>query len=247
MTIVVKAGKVYGLRKMGNIDNIKNYTVIDLEMTGLSAKNDKIIEIGAARVRGGEIVDTVSTLVNPKQHIPQRVQELTGITDSDVENAADMDEAVDNLLNFIGDDIILGQNVTFDYSFLKQWAVNHKRTLSLNAYDTLKIARKCLPAEQSKKLEDLCEYFGVSREKAHRALLALMDEKGEPVESKPLVYKAKKQTPATAHQVRQLKELMAEYGIADVISWDNLTRSQASRLYDEYRSKYINRCVDGSE
>ena len=76
---------------------------------------------------------------------------------------------------------------------------------------------------------------------------ALMDEKGEPVESKPLVYKAKKQTPATAHQVRQLKELMAEYGIADVISWDNLTRSQASRLYDEYRSKYINRCEDDSE
>lgn len=111
---------------------------------------------------------------------------------------------MDNLLNFIGDDIILGQNVTFDYSFLKQWAVNHKRTLSLNAYDTLKIARKCLPAEQSKKLEDLCEYFGVNRENAHRALddaietkqifeklLALMDEKGEMVESKPLVYKAK--------------------------------------------------------
>ena len=68
MTIAVKAGKVYGLRKMSNIDNIKNYTVIDLEMTGLSAKNDKIIEIGAARVRGGEIVDTISTLVNPKQH-----------------------------------------------------------------------------------------------------------------------------------------------------------------------------------
>lgn len=260
MTIVLKAGKVYGLRKMSNIDNIKKYTVIDLEMTGLSAKNDKIIEIGAARVRGGEIVDTISTLVNPKQHIPQRVQELTGITDSDVEKAADMDEAVDNLLDFIGDDIILGQNVTFDYSFLKQWAVNHKRTLSLNAYDTLKIARKCLPAEQSKKLEDLCEYFDVSRENAHRALddaietkqifeklLALMDEKGEPVEPKPLVYKAKKQTPATAHQVRQLKELMTEYGIADVISWDNLTRSQASRLYDEYRSRYINRCEDGSK
>ena len=64
MTIVLKAGKVYRLRKMSNIDNIKNYTVIDLEMTGLSAKNDKIIEIGAARVRGGEIVDTISTLVN---------------------------------------------------------------------------------------------------------------------------------------------------------------------------------------
>lgn len=181
MAIAVKAGKVYGLRKMSNIDNIKNYTVIDLEMTGLSAKNDKIIEIGAARVRGGEIVDTISTLVNPKQHIPQRVQELTGITDSDVEKAADMDEAVDNLLDFIGDDIILGQNVTFDYSFLKQWAVNHKRTLSLNAYDTLKIARKCLPAEQSKKLEDLCEYFDVSMSKADR--LAELIEKAKQLNS----------------------------------------------------------------
>ena len=141
MTIVLKAGKVYRLRKMSNIDNIKNYTVIDLEMTGLSAKNDKIIEIGAARVRGGEIVDMISTLVNPKQHIPQRVQELTGITDSDVENAADMDAAVDNLLDFIGDDIILGQNVTFDYSFLKKAAVNEgmefeKQGIDINVINT---------------------------------------------------------------------------------------------------------------
>ena len=73
-----------------------------------------------------------------------------------------------------------------------------------------------------------------------------MDEKGEPVESKPLVYKAKNRH-LHSTSVRQLKELMTEYGIADVISWDNLTRSQASRLYDEYRSTYINRCVDGSE
>ena len=99
----------------------------------------------------------------------------------------------------------------------------------------------------------------MSRENAHRALddaietkqifeklLALMDENGEPVESKPLVYKAKTDT-CHSTSVRQLKELMAEYGIADVISWDNPTRSRASRLYDEYRSKYINRCVDDSE
>ena len=235
---------------MSNVTDIRNYTVIDLEMTGLSAKNDKIIEIGAARVRDGIVTDTISTLVNPRVHIPQRVQELTGITDVDVENAAEMDEAVENLLDFIGADVILGQNVTFDYSFLKQWAVNHKRTLELKAYDTLKIARKCLPAEQSKKLEDLCIYFGVNRENAHRALddaletkeifdglLVLMDEKGETVESRTLVYNAKKQTPATAHQIQRLKEYMAEHEINDVISWETLTRSQASRLYDEYRSK----------
>ena len=70
MTTAVKIREGLRTKKMSNIDDIKNYTVIDLEMTGLSAKNDKIIEIGAARVRGGEIVDTISTLVNPKQHIP---------------------------------------------------------------------------------------------------------------------------------------------------------------------------------
>ncbi len=75
---MLKAGKVYRLRKMSNIDNIKNYTVIDLEMTGLSAKNDKIIEIGAARVRDGEIVDTISTLVNPKQHISTACAGING-------------------------------------------------------------------------------------------------------------------------------------------------------------------------
>ena len=239
---------------------IDSYVALDIETTGLNPAADRIIEIGMARVCNGNVADTYSTLVNPGIKISDRIIELTHIHNEELTDKPRINELIDDVIQFIGDYPILGHNVIFDYSFLKQWAVNHKRTLSLNAYDTLKIARKCLPAEQSKKLEDLCEYFGVSRENAHRALddaietkqifeklLALMDEKGEPVESKPLVYKAKKQTPATAHQVRQLKELMAEYGIADVISWDNLTRSQASRLYDEYRSRYINRCVDGSE
>ena len=233
---------------------IDSYVALDIETTGLNPAADRIIEIGMARVCNGNVTDTYSTLVNPGIKISDRIIELTHIHNEELTDKPRINELIEDVIQFIGDYPILGHNVIFDYSFLKQWAVNHKRTLSLNAYDTLKIARKCLPAEQSKKLEDLCEYFGVNRENAHRALddaietkqifeklLALMDEKGEPVESKPLVYKEKKQTPATAHQVRQLKELMTEYGIADVISWDNLTRSQASRLYDEYRSKYINR------
>ena len=61
------------------MDNIQNYTVIDLEMTGLSAKNDKIIEIGAAKIRNGELSEKYQTLVDPKIHIPERVQELTGM------------------------------------------------------------------------------------------------------------------------------------------------------------------------
>ena len=239
---------------------LNSYIALDLETTGLHPKNDRITEIAALKVIDGKITDRFVQLVNPGRKLDERIVELTGITDEMLADAPFIEEIMPKLIEFAEDFPLLGHNIRFDYSFLKQWAVNHKRTLSLNAYDTLKIARKCLPAEQSKKLEDLCEYFGVSRENAHRALddvietkqifeklLTLMDEKGEAVEYKPLVYKAKKQTPATAHQVRQLKELMAEYGIADVISWDNLTRSQASRLYDEYRSKYINRCVDDSK
>lgn len=219
-------------------------------MTGLSAKSDKIIEIGAAKVVDGKIVDTYQTLVNPKQHIPEKVQLLTGITDEDVASGAQMDEALEKLLGFIGEDEIVGQNVNFDYSFIKQWAVNRKIPLEMKAYDTLKLARKCLPPEQSKKLEDLCEYFEIERENAHRALddaietqqifeklCDLMQEKNEAVESHVLTYKAKRQTPATARQIQNLKELMSEKNITDVIAWENLTRSQASRLYDEYRAK----------
>ena len=101
----------------------------------------------------------------------------------------------------------MGQNVIFDYSFLKQWAVNHKRTFERNAVDTLKLARKFLPQEQKKDLASLCSYFGIERVHAHRALddvmetqqifeqLQKMYEAGAPEAFRPypLQYKVKKQ------------------------------------------------------
>lgn len=232
----------------------RDYTVIDLEMTGLNAKNDKIIEIGAVKVRSGRIKDTYSTLVNPRQRIPEKVQQLTGIRDEDVADAMEEDRAVRELIEFIGDDVIVGQNVGFDYSFLKQWAVNHKMPLELSSYDTLKMARKVLPAEEKKTLEALCIHYGIKRENGHRALddtletqelfeilIGEFDRAGiEPMEPKMLVYRAKKQTPATKHQIERLLEFRQEHNISDEVPWETLTRSQASRLYDEYRSKYGN-------
>ena len=236
---------------MSNIDNIKNYTVIDLEMTGLSAKNDKIIEIGAARVRGGEIVDTISTLVNPKQHIPQRVQELTGITDSDVENAADMDAAVDNLLDFIGDDIILGQNVTFDYSFLKKAAINNNITFSVKGIDTLKMARRILPELEHKKLDYLCEYLKVDPGSSHRALDDALsasaiywkmyqikaDDSGFETAAE-LVYNVKKDSPITEAQKNYLTALVKKHNIVLDIPVEEMTKSIASRNIDRIISEY---------
>ena len=234
-----------------------DYTVIDLEMTGLSPKTDKIIEIGAVRIKNGRITESYAKLVNPHRSIPERVTELTGITDEMVADAVEEDEAVSGLLDFIGEDIIVGQNVVFDYGFLKQWAANHKRKLELTACDTLKIARKLLSQEQPKNLEALCTYFGIKRENAHRALddaretaevfeklKQLAGETGTGAECaglfspKPLHYNAKRQTPATSHQIEQMKRYRAEHGIEDEIHWETLTRNEASRIMDRYYSEY---------
>lgn len=227
-----------------------DYTVLDLEMTGLAPKKDKVIEIGAVRVRGGQRTDTFATLVRPGMSIPQNVVELTGITDAMADTGMQEDAAMERLLEFIGNDVLVGHNLNFDYSFIKQWAVNHRRSLQLSACDTLRIARALLPGEQSKKLESLCVYFQIEREHAHRALddaietykvfEKLKEIKGASPElfvPKPLIYKAKRQTPATAHQKERLKELLEQYGIEDTIPWEVLTRSEASRLTDQIRAK----------
>lgn len=229
---------------------IDTYVVLDLEMTGLSAKTDQIIEIGAVKIKDNQIVETMECLVNPCCKIPTRVSELTGITDEMVQLGRDRDEAVQELLCFIDGYTLVGQNINFDYSFLKQWAVNHKQPLEAKAYDTLKLARVLLPAEQSKKLEDLCSYFGVERNREHRALddaietwqifeklknLALQRENGETyLKPVPLIYKAKKQSSATPRQVERLREYRQMHQIEDEINWETLTKSEASRIMDKY-------------
>ena len=226
-----------------------DYTVIDLEMTGLAPKHDKVIEIGAVRVRNHVITDTYGTLVNSKMPIPAKITELTGITDEMAATGMDEDAALQKLLDFIGGDILVGHNLSFDYSFIKQWAVNQRISLECKACDTLRIARALLPGEQSRKLESLCAYFHIERENAHRALDDAVEtqtifeklrelgrEKEELFVPRPLIYKAKRQTPATEHQKERLRELMEEYCIKDTICWETLTRSEASRLQDQIKA-----------
>lgn len=229
---------------------IDEYVVLDLEMTGLSAKTDQIIEIGAVKIKNNQMVDTMECLVNPKCKIPTRVVELTGITDEMVQSGRDKDEAIKELLDFIDGNILVGQNVNFDYSFLKQWAVNHKQPLEAKACDTLKIARVLLPPEQPKKLENLCQYFGIERAREHRALddaietwqvfeklknLGASLENAETYfEPRVLEYRAKKQSPATPKQIQRLKEYREKHHIIDEINWETLTKSEASRIMDKY-------------
>jgi DNA polymerase-3 subunit alpha (Gram-positive type) len=239
-----------------------DYTVIDLEMTGLSAKKDKVIEIGAVRFRCGRPVEQYAVLVNPHMPIPKEVTELTGITDEEAAQGTGEDIALRELLDFVGTDIIVGQNIIFDYAFLKQWAVNKKCALALLACDTLKIARTLLPELESRSLESLCEYYRIERQNAHRAPDDAMEtgllfeklkltcaqriadgsmelEKGVLLFApKQLQYKAKRQTPATPHQIRQLKEYRNLHGLNDEINWETLTRNEASRIMDRYYARY---------
>lgn len=231
---------------------MQDYVVIDLEMTGLNVKTDHILEVGAVKVRNHHAVDQFGAILRQNIKIPEKVTELTGITETMVQEGAEKENAMKQFFEFIGDDIIVGQNVIFDYSFLKQWAVNYNMPLERNAVDTLKLARKFLPREQKKDLESLCAYFGVKRENAHRAFHdayetwqvyeALREryeeEHAEDFLPKPLLYKVKKQTPATARQMKYLREYAAHYQIKLQDDLAEMTRSEASRLTDQLIARH---------
>ena len=167
---------------------VNSYISIDLETTGLNPKLDRIIEIGAVKVLDGQIADTFETLVNPGRKLEERITELTGITDADLEDKPYIEDVLPELMQFMemngassGDaptveagqsaqEIpLLGHSILFDYSFLKKAAVDRKMKLEKWGVDTLKIARKYLPDLPHRSLGYLCNYYQIPH-KAHRAL-----------------------------------------------------------------------------
>lgn len=231
---------------------LKDYVVIDLEMTGLNAKTDRILEAGAVRVRGGKITEYFSEIINPHIQLPEKITELTGITNEMAESGGAAEDVLNRFLQFLGEDVLVGQNVIFDYGFLKQWAVNHKLALEKKAVDTLKLARKFLPAEQKKDLESLCLYFEVERKNAHRALADVLEtqeifeklqnayaqKEPEAFEPKALQYKAKKQSPATGQQRNYLRKFAQFHGIEIEEPAPDVTRGEVSRLTDYLIKQY---------
>ena len=129
---------------------IQDFVVLDLETTGLSVKEDQILEIGAVKVQGGEVTASYETFVNPGRKVPERITELTGIRDEMIANAPDVETAVRGFLDFCGGLPLLGHNILFDYSFIKQAAINARLDFEKEAWDTLKIARKALPDLESR-------------------------------------------------------------------------------------------------
>lgn len=146
------------------------YCVLDLETTGLSAKTEKITEIGIMKIQNGEVVDEFCEFVNPEKPIPKRVQEVTNITDEMVANSPTIDVLFPKVLDFIKDSVLVAHNASFDIGFLKNVAKNLGYEFDYTYVDTLPLARKLYPELKKHKLGKIAEHLKIKVEVAHRAL-----------------------------------------------------------------------------
>ena len=145
---------------------VDDYCVVDTETTGLSAYYDEIIEIGILKVRSREIVDQYSQLIHPSYPISDFITSLTGINNEMVADMPTVTEVKNEVLSFLGDDIVLGHNTSFDMRFLK---AGFGEPLQNEYMDTLQFSRKLYPELRHHTLADMSEYLGLSNN-AHRAI-----------------------------------------------------------------------------
>ena len=138
---------------------------LDLETTGLDANSDRIIEVGAIKFRGGEEIDTYSTLVNPMRPLSRFIVELTGISQDDVDGAPLWDEVVADVAAFIGTHPMVGHRVGFDAGFLK----SHNAPARGVLYDTYELAAVLLPGSPDYSLGGLSSLFKFTHDNPHRA------------------------------------------------------------------------------
>ncbi len=148
------------------------FCVVDLETTGGSAVDDRITEVGAVRLRGGECLGTFQTLVNPGRTVPPVITVLTGITDSMLLPAPNIEAVLPSLLEFWGDAVLVGHNIGFDLGFLRAACDRTGRTTpEVARVDTVALARRLLGDEvRNHKLGTLAEQLRLDHRPSHRAL-----------------------------------------------------------------------------
>ena len=141
----------------------------DLETTGLRADMERITEIGAVRMRGGEFLDSFQTFVNPGRPIPPDITRLTGIRDQDVKDAPSPDEAIQAFLDFVGDSPLIAHNASFDMGFLQAACDRAGLPLKNTSIDTLALSQNLLPELKRHKLNEVAGHLGLPAFNHHRA------------------------------------------------------------------------------
>lgn len=148
-----------------------DYTVIDVETTGVDPHWDEIIEMAAIRVRNGDAIDRFSTLVRPNNPISDFISKLTGITNEAVATAPRLPDVLGGFLDFLGNDIIVGHNVHFDVNFIYDASMaEFGKPITNDMVDTLRLSRRLLPDLPHHRLEDVASAFNVDQVCAHRSL-----------------------------------------------------------------------------
>lgn len=155
---------------MGKASYVKkildDYCVLDTETTGLSAYYDEIIEIGMLKIRNGKIVEMYSQLIEPENEIDPFITELTGISNEMVAGMPHIEETQTAIMNFIGQDVIVGHNISFDIRFLNA-AFND--AIDNEYMDTMQFSRKLFPELKHHRLSDMAELLKLTNNE-HRAL-----------------------------------------------------------------------------
>ncbi len=148
----------------------ETYVVFDIETTGFSPVNNRIIEIGAVKVQGEKILDRYSTFVNPDVPIPFEIEKLTGINDAMVADAPGISEVLPQFLEFCEGAVLVAHNASFDMSFIVENSIRQGYPTDYTYLDTMVISRVLLPHQNKHTLDALCKTFGVSLENHHRAV-----------------------------------------------------------------------------
>ncbi|GFP78199.1 DNA polymerase III subunit alpha [Clostridium fungisolvens] len=146
------------------------YCVLDLETTGFSPVTEKITEIGVMKYQDGKVIDQFSCFVNPEKPIPERVVEVTNITDDMVKDAETIEKVFPKLLEFIEGSVLVAHNAGFDVGFLKHNAKVLGYDFDFTYLDTLSLAQALFPEYKSYKLGRIAKNLGIKVEVAHRAL-----------------------------------------------------------------------------
>ena len=149
----------------------EEFVVFDIETTGLNSHTNKIIEIGAVKIKAGRIIDRYSQLINPGISIPHHITEITSITNEQVANQPKIDEVIGKFVDFIGDAVLVAHNAPFDMGFIKRDIKEYLNIdLESSVIDTLQMARDLFPDFKKYGLGDLNKSLGLALEKHHRAV-----------------------------------------------------------------------------
>lgn len=143
---------------------------VDVETTGLSPRNERVIEVAVLRVDEGEVTREFCSLINPERPIPSFIQGHTGITPRMVKNAPVFTDLVEQIEELLSGCIFIAHNVTFDYGFLQEEFRRSGKTFFYPSMCTAQLSRKLFPGYQRHNLDSIIERFGFECDNRHRAM-----------------------------------------------------------------------------